>query len=63
MKITKIALLFAILITVVLAVMAEEQMVGKEAPPIKASAWINTEPLTADKLKGKYVLLEFWATW
>jgi len=39
-----------------------EGMVGKKAPEIKASEWINTGPLTPEKLKGKAVLLEFWTT-
>ncbi len=32
------------------------------APPIiNISAWINSEPLTLDRLKGQVVLIDFWA--
>jgi len=39
-----------------------QEIVGKKAPEIKASEWINTGPLSPEKLKGKVVLLEFWTT-
>ena len=37
--------------------------VGKVAPEIKAASWINTQPLHLAALKGKVVVVEFWATW
>ena len=34
------------------------------APPVLAvENWINTEALSLDDLKGKVVLVDFWATW
>lgn len=36
---------------------------GKPAPPILLTNWINSKPLKLDELKGKVVVLEFWATW
>ena len=36
---------------------------GREPQEINAKAWLNTEPLTLAKLKGKVVVVEFWATW
>jgi thiol-disulfide isomerase/thioredoxin len=37
--------------------------VAKKAPEIKAEYWMNSKPLTLEGLKGKIVVLEFWATW
>lgn len=38
--------------------------VGEAAPEISAGAWINLKkPLTLASLRGKVVLVEFWATW
>jgi thiol-disulfide isomerase/thioredoxin len=37
--------------------------VGKLFPPLDAGGWINTKsPLTADELRGKIVLVDFWAS-
>jgi thiol-disulfide isomerase/thioredoxin len=38
-------------------------LLGKQAPEIAAKTWINTEPLDLKTLRGRVVLLEFWATW
>jgi hypothetical protein len=45
-----------------LSLVFAQGLVGQKAPQIKASGWMNTEPLTPEKLKGKVVLLEFWTT-
>ena len=38
--------------------------VGQRAPEISAKEWINLKsPPTLAKLRGKVLLLEFWATW
>jgi thiol-disulfide isomerase/thioredoxin len=34
--------------------------IGKPAPEISQGAWINSNPLTMSRLRGKVVLLEFW---
>lgn len=36
---------------------------GKPAPALSLKDWINTKPLTLADLKGKIVVLDFWATW
>ena len=43
---------------------AMEAVVGKPAPPFpKGAGWLNTNPLTWADLKGKVVVVDFWATW
>src|SRR5437899_1604976 len=42
---------------------ALNKMQGKLAPPLMLTNWINSKNLKLDELKGKVVLLEFWATW
>lgn len=37
--------------------------VGKPALEFSAGKWLNTPPLKLAGLKGKVVVLEFWATW
>jgi thiol-disulfide isomerase/thioredoxin len=39
------------------------ELIGKPAAPLAVSAWVNGAPLTDDDLKGKVVLLDFWAVW
>jgi len=36
---------------------------GKEAPPIRVDTWLNGEACELKDLKGKVVLIDFWATW
>lgn len=37
--------------------------VGKPAIEINAQSWLNTKPVKLSGLKGKVVVVEFWATW
>jgi thiol-disulfide isomerase/thioredoxin len=51
-----------------IAVKAKAPMpkVGEAPPPVSAQAWLNwkgKEPPTLESLKGKVVVVEFWATW
>lgn len=39
------------------------QLIGKTAPTISAETWINSFPLALERLKGKVVVIDFWATW
>lgn len=38
-------------------------LVGKDAAPLAVETWVNGKPLTDGDLKGKVVLLDFWAVW
>jgi thiol-disulfide isomerase/thioredoxin len=42
---------------------AIDAMQGKPAPALSVKNWLNSKPLTPDDLKGKIVVLDFWATW
>jgi len=37
-------------------------MVGRKAPEIDAQYWLNSPPLSLAALRGKIVIVEFWAT-
>jgi thiol-disulfide isomerase/thioredoxin len=39
------------------------ELIGKDAAPLAVEAWVNGKPLTDADLKGKVVLLDFWAVW
>lgn len=43
--------------------LAQLQLTGKPAPPISAETWINGNPPIPDALKGKVVVIDFWAPW
>lgn len=43
--------------------LARNQLLGKPAPPLEVDAWVNGSPLAADDLRGKVVLVDFWAVW
>ena len=38
-------------------------LVGKPAPGWDIDAWVNADGTTEDSLKGKVVLVDFWAVW
>ena len=38
-------------------------LIGKKAPEISVKDWINGNPALLADLRGRVVLLEFWATW
>lgn len=40
-----------------------EKLVGQPMPPLDVAAWVNGAPLSNEELKGKVVLLDFWAVW
>jgi thiol-disulfide isomerase/thioredoxin len=40
-----------------------EQRLGNDPPALKVKNWINAEEMSLDELRGKVVVLDFWATW
>jgi thiol-disulfide isomerase/thioredoxin len=55
-------LMAAVLLSTSSATFARAQD-SKEPKEINAKGWINSEGVTLQKLKGKVVIVEFWATW
>lgn len=54
----------AVLALATLSVQAQDKgLVGQRAKEINAQGWLNSDPLSLEKLKGKVVVIEFWATW
>lgn len=43
--------------------LSQVEFLGKKAPSISAETWVNSTPLSLDKLKGKVVIIDFWAPW
>jgi thiol-disulfide isomerase/thioredoxin len=39
------------------------KIINNPAPEISAETWFNSKPLTLAMLKGKAVIVDFWATW
>lgn len=39
------------------------ELIGQKSVPLQADAFVNGAPITDDELKGKVVLLDFWAVW
>lgn len=39
-----------------------DMLLGREAPPLNAVAWVNADPRLAQGLRGKVVLIDFWST-
>lgn len=39
------------------------KMVGTPAPEVNAANWLNSSALKLGELKGKAVIIDFWATW
>ena len=54
------ALLLALAIGALEMSIAHAIPIGKPAPEFSAGSWINSNPLKAQDLKGRVVMVEFW---
>ena len=45
------------------AALKQKEMIGKAAPAFDPMKWVNGEAISQEELKGKVVLLDFWAVW
>lgn len=45
------------------AALTRARLVGQKAAPMEIETWLNGSPLAPEDLKGKVVLLDFWAVW
>lgn len=43
--------------------LAQLLLMGNQAPAISAETWLNSAPLKLEQLKGKVVVIDFWAPW
>jgi thiol-disulfide isomerase/thioredoxin len=61
--ITRLVLAFLITTGVAMAQHPDDAFVGQKAPELKSepTMWLNSTPLKIESLKGKVVLVEFWA--
>ena len=59
---TKVGLAAVLVANIAGAQQLDDAFVGQKAPEIKSEAtWINSAPLKLEQLRGKVVLIEFWA--
>jgi len=38
-------------------------LIGESAPALSVKTWINAGPVALEELRGRVIVLEFWATW
>lgn len=50
----------ALIAGLAISVSGQGAEIGTPAPEISGEAWINSGPLTLDRLRGRVVLVEFW---
>src|SRR6516164_2792037 len=62
MRIIRLALVFLFLTGAAWAQREDDAFVGQKAPEFKGDhIWINSQPLKLESLRGKVVLIDFWA--
>jgi thiol-disulfide isomerase/thioredoxin len=60
--IPRFLMVFLLFTAVAVAQHEDDEFVGQKAPELKPqSVWINSAPLTLESLRGKVVLIQFWA--
>ena len=59
-RLRSIALAVALIAGQAITASGQGAEIGTPAPEIGGGAWINSSPLTLDRLRGRVVLVEFW---
>jgi len=47
----------------IVSVIQRDKLIGQSSAPLEVEAWANGKELTDKDLKGKVILLDFWAVW
>ena len=55
-----ILLMAAVFLSIAVGTHAELVPPGRTAPELASGAWINSQPLTMQALRGRVVLIDFW---
>ena len=58
-----LSIMAALLLVAVSFAQSPKALVGKKAPELQLSGWLNGKTAAISKLRGKVVVLDFWAFW
>lgn len=48
---------------IIVAGREQSDLIGQPAAPLHVDEWVNGKPMTEADLKGKVIILDFWAVW
>ena len=61
-RIRSSALLVALTVLIAGVAAGQIEAIGTPAPDITGGPWINSEPLSLERLRGRVVLIDFWTS-
>jgi len=59
----KIVLIIIIILFSCFWILSQNDLINSEPAKIEADTWLNSKALDLNELKGKVVLIDFWAAW